>query len=98
MSIAVALGGLRAALDERPAAAYLLTVSDDGRPHAVPVRTAWDGDRLVADVGTTTARNADRDPMHSPAPYCFAAHGRDVALRGSTVVPSAHITQHPTTG
>ena len=65
MSIPVALDGLRAALGERPAVAYLLTVSDDGRPHAVHVRTAWDGDRLVTDVGTTSARNAVARPSVS---------------------------------
>jgi len=58
MSIPVPLDRLRAALEDRPGAAYLLTVSDDGRPHAVHVRVAWDGDRLVADVGTRSAGNA----------------------------------------
>jgi hypothetical protein len=65
MSIPVALDRLRAALGERPAAAYLLTVSDDGRPHAVHVRTDWDGDRLVAEVGKTSAGNAAARPSVS---------------------------------
>ena len=62
MSVAVALAGLRAALAERPSSAYLLTVSDDGRPHAVHVALAWDGDRLAADVGRRTAANAAARP------------------------------------
>jgi len=65
MSIPVPLERLRAALDERPPAAYLLTVSDDGRPHAVHVRVAWDGDRLAVDVGTRSAGNAAARPSVS---------------------------------
>ena len=37
MSIPVPLLRLRAAMEERGAAGYLLTVSDDGVPHAVHV-------------------------------------------------------------
>lgn len=62
MSIPVALADLRAALDERPASAYLLTVADDGRPHAVHVAIRWDGDRLTAKVGARTASNAAARP------------------------------------
>lgn len=62
MSIPVALDDLRAALAERPSSAYLLTVADDGRPHAVHVALAWDGDRLAADVGRRTAANAAARP------------------------------------
>lgn len=62
MSIPVALDDLRTALAERPSSAYLLTVSDDGRPHAVHVGLAWDGDRLAADVGRRTAANAAARP------------------------------------
>ena len=62
MSIPVTLGDLRAALAERPSSAYLLTVSDDGRPHAVHVALAWDGDRLAAKVGRRTAANAAGRP------------------------------------
>lgn len=62
MSIPVALDDLRAALAERPPVAYLLTVTDDGRPHAVHVAIAWDGDRLAARVGRRTAANAAARP------------------------------------
>lgn len=65
MSIPVALDDLRAAIAERGGAAYLLTVSDDGAPHAVHVAVAWDGDRLVADVGRRTAANAAARPRVS---------------------------------
>ena len=62
MSIPVALDELRVALAERPPSAYLLTVSEDGRPHAVHVAIAWHGDRLVADVGRRSAANAAARP------------------------------------
>ncbi|MBM4267900.1 MAG: pyridoxamine 5'-phosphate oxidase family protein [Deltaproteobacteria bacterium] len=58
MSVAVPLDGLRAAIAERGGGAYLLTVSDDGRPHTVHVPVRWDGDALAASAGKTSARNA----------------------------------------
>src|SRR5262249_1915437 len=58
MSIPVALEKLRAAPDERGPAAYLLTVSDDGRPHVAHVAVAWDGDALVVEAGRHGAANA----------------------------------------
>jgi len=58
MSIPVALDGLRTAVSERGPRAYLLTVSDDGSPHAVHVGVAWEGGALAADVGKRTAANA----------------------------------------
>jgi nitroimidazol reductase NimA-like FMN-containing flavoprotein (pyridoxamine 5'-phosphate oxidase superfamily) len=42
--------------------AFLLTVSDDGRPHAVSLRVAWDGDALVGAPGPRTVANAERSP------------------------------------
>ena len=65
MTIPVALEGLRAALAERGGTAYLLTVSDDGGPHAVSRPLRWEADALAADVGTRTAANAG-----SPGPRC----------------------------
>lgn len=58
MSIPVPLDGLRAALAERDRRAYLLTVADDGRPHAVHVPVRWQGDALAAEVGKRSAANA----------------------------------------
>jgi len=58
MSIAVRLDALRVEIEERSRPPYLLTVSPDGRPHAVAVRVAWDGDSLTTDPGNRTAANA----------------------------------------
>lgn len=84
MSIPVPLDGLRAAIAERPPAAYLLTVADDGRPHAVHVAIAWDGDRIAASVGKRTAANVAARPdavslifpVRTPDDYSLLLDGR----------------------
>jgi hypothetical protein len=58
MSIPVPLERLRAALAERGGSAYVLTVSEDGSPHAVHAPVRWEGDVLSADVGRRSAANA----------------------------------------
>jgi hypothetical protein len=58
MSIPVPLDRLRAAIAERGGLAYVLTVSDDGSPHAVHAPVRWEGDVLSADVGRRSAVNA----------------------------------------
>lgn len=63
MSISVPIEELRRASDERGGRAYLLTVTDDARPHAVHLSLAWEGDTLTADVGKRTARNAAARPV-----------------------------------
>jgi hypothetical protein len=65
MSIPVALEKLRAAVAERGGGAYVLTVSDDTRPHAVHAGVQWEGDVLAADVGTRSAANATARPAVS---------------------------------
>ena len=65
MSIPVALERLQAAVEERGGHAYLLTVSDGGRPHAVHCPVRWEGDALVADVGRRSAANASVRPSVS---------------------------------
>jgi hypothetical protein len=62
MSIPVPLEQLRTALAERGEKAYLLTVSNDGCPHAVHETVGWEGNRLAADVGKRSAANAAARP------------------------------------
>lgn len=108
MSIPVALADLRAALDERPAAAYLLTVANDGRPHAVHVAICWDGDRLAAPVGARTASNAAARPdavalifpVRSPDDYSLIvdAHASvttDAGERRVLLAPSKAVLHRP---
>ena len=62
MSVPVPLDKLRDAIGERGPVAFLLTVSDDTRPHAVQCPVRWDGDALVVDVGRRSAANAGARP------------------------------------
>lgn len=83
MSIPVPPERLRAAIAERPAAAYVLTVSVDGHPHAVHAAIAWDRDALAASVGHGTASNAVQRPdavaivfpLRSPDDYSLIVDG-----------------------
>jgi hypothetical protein len=65
MSIPVGLAQLQAACAERGEHAYVLTVADDGRPHAVHAPVVWTGDVLAAEVGRRTASNATARPSVS---------------------------------
>ena len=74
MSIPMPLDRLRAAIAERGAAAYVLTVSDDGRPHAVHAPIVWRGEVLAVDVGRRSAANATARPSVS---LLFPVRGAD---------------------
>jgi len=65
MSIVVPTEQLRAGIEERAQSAYVLTVSDDGRPHAVHAPVRWEGDVLAAEVGRRSAANAMARPSVS---------------------------------
>jgi len=58
MSIPVPLEGLKSAIAERGPGAYVLTVADDGRPHAVLASMRWEGEALAAGIGRRSAANA----------------------------------------
>ena len=63
MNVEMALDRLEKAIAERGAGAYVLTVTGDGRPHAVYLDVAWEHGRLVAPgIGATTAANAAARP------------------------------------
>jgi hypothetical protein len=62
MSIRVELDELKEKVAACGPYAYLLTVTDDGRPHAVSLTVRWDGDVLVGGAGRRTAANAERSP------------------------------------
>jgi hypothetical protein len=74
---------LRDTVAERGPGAYVLTVSADGRPHAVYLDVDWEDGRLVADVGGSTARNAKARPeisllfpVRHAGDYSFFVDGR----------------------
>ena len=88
MSIPVPLEGLGAAIAERGPRAYLLTVSEDGRPHAVHVALAWDGDQLVADVGRRSAANVAARPALSLLYALRTSDDYSLIVDGNAVVTS----------
>ena len=107
MSIPVTLEGLRAAVVERGETAYLLTVADDGRPHAVHVHVCWDGDLLAAEVGKRSAANAAARPavsllypLRSPDDYSLIVDGTATVAAGTNaprllIVPTKAVLHRP---
>jgi hypothetical protein len=65
MSIPVGLERLNAEAERLGAAPYLLTVADDGRPHAVAVAVSWEGAVLRAKLGKRSAANIAARPLVS---------------------------------
>ena len=74
MSVKVELDDVRDQVAACRSHAYLLTVTDDGRPHAVSLEVSWDGDALVCQAGSRTAANAERAPEVS---LLWPVAGRD---------------------
>lgn len=86
MSIPVPLDGLRAALDERGGNGYLLSVSDDHRPHAVHASLRWEGDVLAIEVGKRSAANASARPCVSILCPARAESDYSLIVDGTAVV------------
>jgi len=104
MSIPVPLERLRAATLERGGTAYLLTVSDDGTPHAVHGAVRWDGDVLVTEVGRRTGANATARPsvsllypVRTDGDYSLIVDGTAVVENGKRVVitPTTAVLHRP---
>jgi hypothetical protein len=74
VSVRVDLDEVREQVDACRSCAYLMTVTDDGRPHAVSVDVVWEGDALVGGAGRRTAANAERSPEVS---LLWPESGRD---------------------
>jgi hypothetical protein len=100
MSVAVdlqALGEQLAAYGDR---AYLLTVTDEHRPHAVSVQVTLDGDHLATSVGRRTAANLAERPTATllwPPPSPDVAYS--LIVDGTAVEPVGEgpLTVRPTT-
>ena len=63
IKLAGALSRLEAAVKERGSGAYVMTVSAEGRPHVTYAPVRWEGDGLAAEVGASTASNAQAKPL-----------------------------------
>lgn len=53
----VALDRLREAIRDTDRAPYLITVSDDGRPHSVAADFSWRDDEIVLSIGNNSRAN-----------------------------------------
>lgn len=102
MSIPVSLEKLRAEAERYGATPYLLTVSDDGRPHSVSVATQWRDGALVAKTGKRTAANAGTRRLVSllwapiePGGYSLIVDG-DASIEGAG--DDARVVVRPTRG
>jgi hypothetical protein len=62
MTVPVGLDQLRAEAAKYGDTPYLLTMSDDGRPHAVSVRVSWDLAELKLPGGSRSRSNASARP------------------------------------
>jgi hypothetical protein len=99
MSIKVELPDLAAAMESH-AFGYFLTVSDDGRPHAVAVAPTWtaEGDAVVLDVGRRTVANAAARTKVSLVFPPVEVGGYSLIVDGdSSVDPEGHVRFAPTT-
>lgn len=98
MSVAVGLDKLRDEVERFGPVAYLLTVADDGRPHAVSVRVSWEGDALRAAAGRTTAANARQRPAVSVLWPSVDGDGEGYSLivDGQAEVGDERLTVRPT--
>jgi hypothetical protein len=74
MSVRVELDEVREQVAACRSCAYLLTVTDDGRPHAVSLEVDWQGDELACRPGQRTTANAERSPEVS---LLWPVSGRD---------------------
>lgn len=62
VTVPVGLEQLRSTVDEYGDAPYLLTVSDDGRPHPLSVRVRWENGDIELRGGTVSCANASIRP------------------------------------
>src|SRR5215813_347516 len=105
MSTPVALGQLESETRRFAFAPYLLTVSDDARPHAVAVAAAWEGAALAMEVGKRSASNAAARPQVSllwppnePGGYSLIVDGTAALVRGGAqiaVTPTRAVLHRP---
>ncbi len=107
VSVPVLLDDLREQTTRFGDAAYVITVTADGRPHAVSVKVGWDDDALSFGAGRTTVANAsDRPdiallwPPFEPGGYSLIVDGhasrRDGAAGDGLVVePSRAVLHRP---
>ncbi len=98
MSVAVSLGALGGQVEQFGAWPYVLTVGDDGHPHAVSVEMAWDGSVFRGSGGRGTMANAaarsDAVTLLWPP---FEPGGYSLIVDGTVAVADGVLAFTPTT-
>src|SRR3954447_18047001 len=95
MSVGVELQRLHEEVSKFGASPYLLTVSDDGRPHATAVTISWDGEALVAGVGRRSGANAQARPDVSLLWPPVGGDGFSLIVDGSADVDGEKVKVRP---
>ena len=96
MSIPVPLERLREEILARGENAYVLTVSDDMRPHAVHAPVRWQGNVLAAEVGKRSTANAGARPPVSLLYPLRTADDYSLILDGTATVEGQRLLITPT--
>jgi len=95
MTVPVGLEQLRSEATKYGDAPYLLTVSDDGRPHAVSVRVVWDEGALRLSGGVRSRTNAATRPEISLLWPAIEDGGFSLIVDGSASVSDDQIVIRP---
>ncbi len=95
MSVPVALDRLREEVARYGEHPFILTVSNDGRPHAVAATVAWDGDELVGGCGRSTATFATARPDISLLWPPIEAEGYSLIVDGTAKVEDQQVRVRP---
>ncbi len=102
MSVSLNINSLRAEFARFGKTPYLLTQSDDGRPHAVAVTIEWHGDCIITSAGTRSTSNVTARPLLSLLWPPFEPGGYSLIVDGDGHVNSnssdARISITPTRG
>ena len=103
--LTVDLSKLEAVVSERGPGAYVMTVTIDGRPHVTYAPVRWVGDRLTAEVGGQTARNAQARPtitvlfpVRTPDDYSLIVDGSATIEAGGhllSLTPTRAVLHRP---
>jgi len=98
MSVGVELDRLEEEVGRFGPSPYLLTVSDDGRPHATVVTVEWTDGVFVAGVGRRSAANATDRPDVSLLWPPVDDDGFSLIVDGRASVAGEQVTVRPEKG
>ena len=96
MSVPVELTELRDAIAKQAGFAYVMTVSDEQRAHAVALVPKLEGNVLTCEGGNTTCRNASARPSISLVWPPRAADDFSLIVDGEATVEGNQLTITPT--